>query len=520
MRSKRSFPLAIMTILLLVTPSVPVSAADFDISISPTYAKVRAGETASFTVKLIKLDPAFSNDVYLTVFYEPPSSSVSFMDNPLKPGVVESTVMKVITSERTPPGTYTITVRGRDTSGVSVYEDVTIEVLPPEPLFVLSISPSRLSVYRGERANFTVTATPLYGFSGPIYLRLICPLCASYSFSPNPMCPTCLPTYCPALPCAYYSSALSIDTTNMAPGDYGVLVEGCSGSSCYRAYATLTVLEAPRPEKINLIVYPLTLIGKPGDNLKVDVTVSVPGGKSPDALRLKVYAPPGWYVSYYPSTFYETSSIQLWISIPKGTPEGTYSMGIELYKGEMLLKSRSVVIIVKSVEKAQISISIVPNEVSLTRESPRAQVAVLIGSAGEVGDITLSLVGLPSGISYSIPPKLRLGQLGVVNLTLGEAREGNYTASLIATADGVSATGSFRVLVKQVTTTTQATQTETTLTVRETVTETLTVTPARGPGLSEYLMIALILLLLMVVVVLLLTRRGTTATGAGASPPT
>ncbi|MEM3870274.1 MAG: hypothetical protein QXJ39_03980, partial [Candidatus Korarchaeum sp.] len=146
MRSKRSFPLAIMTILLLVAPSVPASAADFDISISPTYAKVRAGETASFTVKLIKLDPAFSNDVYLTVFYEPPSSSVSFLDNPLKPGVVESTVMKVITSERTPPGTYTITVRGRDTSGVSVYEDVTIEVLPPEPLFVLSISPSRLSV--------------------------------------------------------------------------------------------------------------------------------------------------------------------------------------------------------------------------------------------------------------------------------------------------------------------------------------------------------------------------------------
>ncbi|MEM3870275.1 MAG: hypothetical protein QXJ39_03985, partial [Candidatus Korarchaeum sp.] len=203
-----------------------------------------------------------------------------------------------------------------------------------------------------------------------------------------------------------------------------------------------------------------------------------------------------------------------------GTPEGTYSMGIELYKGEMLLKSRSVVIIVKSVEKAQISISIVPNEVSLTRESPRAQVAVLIGSTGEVGDITLSLVGLPSGISYSIPPKLRLGQLGVVNLTLGEAREGNYTASLIATTDGVSATGSFRVLVKQVTTTTQATQTETTLTVRETVTETLTVTPARGPGLSEYLMIALILLLLMVIAALLLTRRGTTATGAGASPPT
>lgn len=522
MQNKRAFPLVIMTLFLLAAPSVPALAADFDISISPTYAKVRAGETASFTVRLIKLNPAFSNDVYLTVFYEPPSSSVSFLDNPLKPSVVESTVMKVITSEKTPPGTYTITVRGRDTSGVSVYEDVTIEVLPPEPLFILSISPPRLSVYRGERANFTVTATPLYGFAGPIYLKLICPLCASYSFSPNPMCPTCLPTYCPALPCAYYSSTLSIDTTNMAPGDYGVLVEGCSGSSCHRAYATLTVLEAPKPEKINLIAYPLTLIGKPGDNLKVDVTVSIPGGKSPDALTLKVYAPPGWYVSYYPIKFYETSSIQLWISIPKGTAEGTYSMGIELYKGETLLKSRSVVIIVKSVEKAQMSISIVPNEVTLSRESPRAQVAVLVSSTGEIGDITLSLVGLPPGISYSIPPKLRPGQFGIVNLTLGEAKEGNYTASLIVTSDGVSVTSGFRVLVKQVTTTTQATQTRTEtvpFTVTETVKETVTVTSARGLVLSDYLMIALILLLLLAIAVLLLTRRGAAPAAGAVTPP-
>ncbi|MCS7102608.1 MAG: hypothetical protein NZ992_01845, partial [Candidatus Korarchaeum sp.] len=505
-----------VALLLLVVPSIPISAADFDISISPTYARVRAGETASFTVRLIKLIPGFSNDVYLTVFYEPPSSSVNFLDNPLKPSVVENTVMKVITSERTPPGTYTITVRGRDTSGASVYEDVTIEVLPPEPLFVLSISPSRLSVYRGERANFTVTATPLYSFTGPIYLKLICPLCTAYSFSPNPMCPTCPSTYCPALPCAYYSSLLSIDTTNMAPGDYGVVVEGCSGSSCYRAYATLTVLEAPKPENINLIVYPLTLIGKPGDNLKVDVTISIPGGRSPDALRLKVYAPPGWYVSYYPTTFYDTSSIQLWISIPKGTAQGTYSMGIELYKGETLLKSRNVVIIVKSVERAQMSISIVPNEVVLTKESPKAQIAVLISSTGEVDDITLSLLGLPSGMSYSIPPKLRVGQLGIINLTLGGAKEGNYTASIIATSDGISATSSFRVIVKsvQVTTTTQETQTRTetaSLTVTETVRETVTVTPERGLSLSDYLMIALLLLLLVVIVSLLITRRGSSA---------
>jgi uncharacterized membrane protein len=505
-----------LLISLLTLSLIPLSAVDFDISISPTYAKIRAGETASFTVRLIKLNPGFSNDVYLTVFYEPPYSSVSFLDNPLKPGVVETTIMKVITSEKTPPGTYTITVRGRDTTGASVYEEVTVEVLPPEPQFILSISPSRLSVYRGERANFTVYATPTYGFTGPIYLKLICPLCTSYVFTPNPMCPTCPPSCCPALPCAYYSSTLSIDTSGMAPGDYSVVVEGCSGSSCYRAYATLTVLEAPRPENINLIVYPLTLVVKPGDNVKVDVTISIPGGKSPDPLTLRVYAPQGWYLSYYPTKFYETSTVQLWISIPKGTLQGTYNIGIELYKGEALLKSRSVVVIVKSVEQAKISLFAAPYEIILTKDSPRAQIAVLVTYSGEVEDATLSLLGLPAGISYSIPPKLRPGQLGVINLTLTDAKEGNYSASLVATIDGLSASTNFRVIVKgaQVETPTKTTTLTESTTLTETKRETVTLTVERGLATTDYLLIAIAFLLLILILALLL-RRGAGGTAQG-----
>jgi uncharacterized membrane protein len=496
-----------LLISLLTLSLIPVSAVDFDISISPTYAKIRAGETASFTVRLIKLNPAFSNDVYLTVFYEPPYSSVSFLDNPLKPGVVETTIMNVITSEKTPPGTYTITVRGRDTTGASVYEEVTLEVLPPEPQFILSISPSRLSVYRGERANFTVYATPTYGFVGPIYLKLICPLCTSYVFTPNPMCPTCPPSYCPALPCAYYSSTLSIDTSGMAPGDYSVVVEGCSGSSCYRAYATLTVLEAPRPENINLIVYPLTLVVKPGDNVKVDVTISIPGGKSPDPLTLRVYAPQGWYLSYYPTKFYETSTVQLWISIPKGTLQGTYNIGIELYKGETLLKSRSVVLIVKGIEQAKISVFVAPYEVILTREYPKAQIAVLVTYSGEIEDVTLSLLGLPTGISYSIPPKLKPGQLGVINLTLTDAKEGNYSASLVATIDGLSASTNFRVIVKGVQAEAKTTTLTESTTLTETKRETVTLTVERGLAATDYLLIAIAFLLLVLILALLL-RRG------------
>ncbi len=441
------FLLVLVLATILSTALIEVRAADFDLDVSPTYRRVRAGETAHFTVTLITITPGYSNDVYLRALFEPPAVSVVFSDNPLNPtGDIDSD-MEVRTSIYTPPGVYTITVRGRDPlTDQNVYVDVTLEVLPPyEPEFELSISPSSLTVSRGDKAVFTVKAAPFYGFNHPIYLSLICPACASHTFDPNPMCPSSTSCSCPAIPCYIYTSTLTIDTSGMSPGNYSIIVEGCYDGYCDRAYATLTV-GGVSEEEINLIVYPVTVKVKPDETFHIRVTVGIAGGETTEPLTLRVVPPPGWYVSRYPSRLSKTSHLDLWVTVPKGTSPGTYGMSVELYREEELLKSRQVMILVERTV-GEITIDVRPSHVVLTEDNPESELVVILNSP-DVNEAILTLVGLPSGISYSLPAKLRVGELGSINLTLRDAPPGEYTATLIAKAEDCGCVNTTDIVVE------------------------------------------------------------------------
>lgn len=474
------FLLVLIIVASFSSALIDVRAADFDLDVSPTYRRVRAGETAHFTVTLITITAGYSNDVYLRALFEPPAVSVVFSDNPLNPTGDTDSDMEVRTSIYTPPGVYTITVRGRDpVTDQNVYVDVTIEVLPPHaPEFELSISPSSLIVNKGEKAVFTVKAAPFYGFNHPIYLSLICPACASHTFNPNPMCPGSASCSCPAIPCYTYTSTLTVDTSGMSPGNYSIVVEGCYDGYCDRAYATLTV-KGMEERMINLIVYPVTVKVKPDDTFHVRVTVGITGGETAEPLTLKVVPPPGWYVSYYPTRLSKTSHLDLWVTVPKGTSPGTYGMSVELYKGEELLKSRQVMILVERIV-GEVVVDVKPSHVVLTKDSPEAELVVILKSS-DVNEAVLTLVGLPSGISYSLPAKLKIGELGTVNLTLKDAPPGEYRATLIAKAEDCCVnTTDIVVEVKGPSTqTTQAQQTQAPTAQTQTIQQPKTVTVTR-----------------------------------------
>lgn len=455
------FLLVLVLTATLSTTLIEVRAADFDLDVSPTYRRVRAGESAHFTVTLITITPGYSNDVYLRALFEPPAVSVTFSDNPLNPTGDTDSDMVVRTSVYTPPGVYTITVRGRDpVTDQNVYVDITLEVLPPhEPEFELSISPSSLTVKRGEKAEFTVQAAPFYGFNHPIYLSLICPACASHSFDPNPMCPGSASCGCPALPCYTYTSTLTIDTSAMDPGSYSIVVEGCYDGYCDRAYATLTVEEGAGKEEVNLIVYPVTVKVKPGDTFHIRVTVGITGGEASEPLTLRVTPPPGWYIGHYPTELKKTSHLDLWVTVPKVAGPGTYGMSVELYKGEELLKSRQIMVLVERTAR-ELVVNVKPNRVTLTPDSPEAELVVFLEST-DVTEAVLTLVGIPSGVSYSLPAKLKVGEIGSINLTLENAPPGEYRATLIARGEDGCCVNTTDVTVEVRGATGQATQTST-----------------------------------------------------------
>ncbi len=507
----------LLLLMLLFLPSILVltNAADFDLSITPTYVKVRAGESAYFHISLNVLTPGFSNDVYLTAFFEPPSTSITFSDNPLNPTGDTDSVMTVRTSVYTPPGVYTITIRGRDPStSQSVYVDVTLEVLPPSPEFTLSISPSHKTVFKGEKALFTVQASPHNGFSSPIYLRLLCPSCVSYTFNPNPMCPGAVSCSCPAIPCYTYTSQLSIDTAGMSPGNYSIVVEGCNDGACSRAYASLTVKEAPKPEEINLIVYPITVKSKPGGTFYFRVTVGIPGGKSPEPLTLKVSGPLGWYISRYPTKLEETKYLDFWVTIPKNAILGTYGISVDLYREDTLIKSRSILVYVEK-PATNLSLAVAPREVILSEDNPKAEVAIYLNSTSSV-EASLSVIGIPSGISYSITPKLKPGELGLLNMSLKGAEPGDYRVTISASGGGTLATSSLLVKVRTPTATSSIATTKKpeVVTITKTVSALQTVTITQVPSSQAIASpvvlggIFILLVAILVVTILSLLRRG------------
>ncbi len=493
-------------------------SSSFDLYVHPTYRQIRAGESAHYYIDLVKVDPSFTADVYLKAFYEPPASTVTFTDNPISPSPGDdNSVMIVDTSSSTPPGVYTITIRGEDsTTGDVIYEDVTLEVLPAyEPDFSLALYPAQLEVNKGEEASFTVQAIPQYGFTEPIYLRLAWPTGVTHSFSPNPM-----------YPWPYYST-LTIDTSNLAPGEYTVAVDGCHGLMCRRACAKLIVKEF-EPQEVKLIVYPIFVKVKAGDTFHLRVNVGITGGKAEPPLTLRIVGPTGWYIGYYDNTIEGTEYLDLWVTVPKGTPAGTYGIIVELYQEGNLLKSRSVKVDVEE-RNPQLSLSIIPSEITLTKDSPNAQIILMVNVTNNgIDNVQLSVVGAPAGISYSLPPLVKPGEMAKVNLSLSGAKNGDYTIVFAASAEGRVAQSSLVVHVRGF----EEVPKTTTVTVVRSVTVTQTKTVERlptttsevpVPGLEQrdllLIGLSLIGIVLIILAILLLRRGGTPPSGGGQVTP-
>jgi len=96
--------------------------------------------------------------------------------------------------------------------------------------FVLSVSPSSVTVARGKAAKYTASVSVVGGSVGKVSLTVAgLPAGTTAVFSPNPVG-------------SPGSSALTVKTTSSAPrGTYTLRITGTSGSLVHSATATLTV---------------------------------------------------------------------------------------------------------------------------------------------------------------------------------------------------------------------------------------------------------------------------------------
>jgi hypothetical protein len=157
---------------------------DYALSTTSSSQTVAAGSDASYGVNVTPTG-GFSGNVALSVAGLPPGASGSF--NPATVSGGGPSTLTVATSG-VAAGSYPLTITG--TSGSTTRStQVTLVVTSPAPAadFTLAVTPSTQTVSRGFSTDYTVTVTPINGFTSSVSLSASgLPRRASASFSANP----------------------------------------------------------------------------------------------------------------------------------------------------------------------------------------------------------------------------------------------------------------------------------------------------------------------------------------------
>jgi hypothetical protein len=188
---------------------------DFSLSISPGSQTAAPGATTGTYTITMTPSNGFTGAVTYTF------SGLPSVATP--PAVSSSGTFTISVSSGVATGSYLFTVTG--TSG-SLSHTASATLVVGTPDFSLSISPSSQTIAPGATtANYTVSATPLYGFSGAIVY--------SISGLPSGFSPTPVSS----------SGTFTISTTSsLAAGTYPFTVTGTSGLLTHTASATLVLL--------------------------------------------------------------------------------------------------------------------------------------------------------------------------------------------------------------------------------------------------------------------------------------
>ena len=209
------------TVTLVVT-----QAPDFAVSASPSSQTVVQGQGKSYTVTVTPSN-GFTGAVTLSASGLPAGVTASF--SPASLTTSGNSTMTVATTAATVPGTYTLTITGTGTSATHS-ATVTLVVTNQAPNFTLVASPASQTVLKGSSKLYTVTISPLNGFTGAV------------TFSASALPAGVTASFSPASVTTSGSSTMTVATTiATVPGTYTLTIMGTGASVTHTTTVTLVV---------------------------------------------------------------------------------------------------------------------------------------------------------------------------------------------------------------------------------------------------------------------------------------
>ena len=225
-----TFPLTVTGTSGALTHTAPVTLVvqrpDFTLTATPATRTVVAGAPAAFTVSAGPVD-GFTGAVALSVTGLPAGTTASFAPASISGGSGAST-LTVATTAGTPAGTFPLTVTG---TSAALTHTAPLTLVVERSDFTLTATPATRTVVAGTPAAFTVSASPVDGFTGAVALSVTgLPAGTTASFAPA------------SISGGSGASTLTVATTAGTPaGTFPLTVTGTSGALTHTAPVTLVV---------------------------------------------------------------------------------------------------------------------------------------------------------------------------------------------------------------------------------------------------------------------------------------
>jgi hypothetical protein len=245
--------------------SITVTAQpNYTLSASPTSVSITQGTSGTSTITVTPQN-GFSSGVSLSASGLPSGVTASFSPNP----ATATSTMTLAASNAAAVGTVTATITG--TPGTLTHTSTISLTVTAAPNYVLSASPSSVSIVQGRSGTNTVTVTPQNGFSGGVTLSASgLPSGVTASFSPNP---------------ATTTSTMTLAASNSAAtGTVTVTITGTSGTLTHATSFSLTITPPPLPTVSSLTLSPSSVIGGASSTGTVTLSGPAPAGGAQVAL--------------------------------------------------------------------------------------------------------------------------------------------------------------------------------------------------------------------------------------------
>jgi hypothetical protein len=274
------------------------------------------------------------------------------------------------------------------------------------PDFSLSVSPSSQTVTQGSGTSYTVTSTPLNGFTGDVSLSVSgLPSGANATFGTNPIIG------------GSGTSAMNVTTSTSTPtGTYTLTITSMSGTLSHTTSATLVVNPVPTPD-FSLSVSPSSQSVTQGNGTSYTATVSPLNGFTGSVTLSVSGLPSGASATFGTNPITGGSGTSAMnVTTSTSTPAGTYTLTIAGTSGS-LTHTATATLVVHAIGPPGFSISVSPSSQTVVRPNSTTYTVTVTALNGFTGTVTFSTRGLPFGATASFSPTSVVGG-GTSTLTI------------------------------------------------------------------------------------------------------